>query len=135
MNDEDIIKNLYIELCEASMKMDVNKLNDILAENYVLTHMTGKEQSKKEYIDSVINGDLKYFESIHEDIKIEINGDIAKVVGKTKTLASPFGMSKSWWKLKQDMVVKKINNEWKIISSIASTYWWSIYENRSWELY
>lgn len=122
MEDEEIIKELYIKLCDASIKKDKNTLLDILSDDYILVHMTGMNQSKEQYIDSVLNGELKYFESKHESIEVKINGDIATIIGKTKTLASPFGMSKSWWRLRQDLEVKKINNEWKITKSKASTY-------------
>ena len=116
------IKQLYIDLCDASISQDIDKLNSILADDYVLVHMTGKRQSKEDYINSVINGELTYFESKHESIEVQIDGDTAKVIGKTMTLASPFGMSKSWWRLRQDLELEKINNEWKIVQSVASTY-------------
>ena len=84
--------------------------------------MSGMKQSKNDYIDSVASGELKYFESIHDKIDIKLNGNIANVVGMTRTLASPFGIAKSWWKLKQEIVVEKIDGRWIIVSSVASTY-------------
>jgi len=122
MEDEEIIKELYIKLCDASIKKDKNTLLDILSDDYILVHMTGMHQSREQYIDSVLSGKLKYFESKHESIEVNINEDTATIIGKTKTLASPFGMSKSWWRLRQDLEVKKINNEWKLTKSKASTY-------------
>ena len=116
------LKELYKELCEASMNKDINKLNELLSDNYILVHMTGMKQTKKEYINSIINGELKYYDLIHEDIEVKINNDKATIIGKTKTLASPFGMTKSWWRLKQEITLTKENNKWKIIKSIASTY-------------
>ena len=120
--DIEIVKKLYIDLCEASIKKDINKLNEILADNYILVHMTGMNQSKKDYINSVLNGELEYYESIHEDIDISYKDGKVYLIGKTKTLASPFGMSKSWWNLRQDIIIEKINDKWKIVSSKASTY-------------
>ena len=122
MSDKDIIKNLYIDLCNASISKDINKLNEILSDDYILVHMTGMNQSKQDYINSVINGELKYYEVIHESIDINIDGDRAKVIGKTKTLASPFGISKSWWRLKQELTIEKIDGKWLITKSVASTY-------------
>lgn len=122
MEDEEIIRELYIKLCDASIKKDKNTLLDILSDDYILVHMTGMHQSREQYIDSVLSGKLKYFESKHESIEVNINEDTATIIGKTKTLASPFGMPKSWWRLRQDLEVKKINNEWKITKSKASTY-------------
>ncbi len=107
MTDQEIIKSLYIDLSNASINKDVDKLYDILSDEYVLVHMTGMNQSKKDYINSVKTGELKYYESIHESINISINDDIASVIGKTKVLASPFGISKSWWRLKQELTLKK----------------------------
>ena len=122
MTDEEIIRNLYIELCDASINKDLNKLDEILADDYILVHMTGMNQTKEDYINSVKNGELKYYESIHEDIEINIKNNKAIVIGKTKTLASPFGMHKSWWRLRQDLELEKEEGKWVIKQSKASTY-------------
>lgn len=122
MTDEEIIRNLYIELCDASINKDLNKLDEILADDYILVHMTGMNQTKEDYINSVKNGELKYYESIHEDIEINIKNNKAIVIGKTKTLASPFGIQKSWWRLRQDLELEKIEGKWVIKQSKASTY-------------
>lgn len=119
---EEMIKQIYIDLCDASISRDLEKLNEILAEDYVLIHMTGKKQSKKEYMNSVQNGELKYYESIHEEILVTVEENTAKVIGKTRTLASPFGAGKSWWNLRQDLVMEKINDKWLIKQSKASMY-------------
>ena len=122
MNDKKVIENLYIKLCEASIHKYISTLNEILAKDYILVHMTGKEQTKQDYINSVKNGELKYYESIHESIDININGNNAHLIGKTKTLASPFGFDKSWWKLRQDILLEKENDTWIIKQSKASSY-------------
>ena len=122
MTGEEIIRNLYIELCDASTNKYLNKLDEILADDYILVHMTGMNQTKEDYINSVKNGELKYYESIHEDIEINIKNNKAIVIGKTKTLASPFGMHKSWWRLRQDLELEKVEGKWVIKQSKASTY-------------
>ena len=122
MKEEAKIKNIYIELCEASMNKDIKKLNNLLADDYILVHMTGFEQTKDDYIKSVQTKELEYFDVIHESIDVNLNGNIANVVGKTKTLASPFGAGKSWWNLKQDLIMEKIEDRWIIKHSKASTY-------------
>lgn len=120
--DEEIIKNMYIDLCEASINKDTQKIDELLSDDYILVHMTGMKQSKKDYINSVKNGELEYYKNIHESIEININGNKAEVIGKTKTLASPFKMTKSWWRLKQNITLEKIDGKWLITKSIASTY-------------
>ncbi|MBQ3407575.1 MAG: nuclear transport factor 2 family protein [Clostridia bacterium] len=122
MNDIEIITELYKRLCDASINKDIEALQEILADDYILIHMTGMRQSKQDYISSVINGELKYYESIHESIEVSVDGDKASVIGKTKTLASPFGTSKSWWRLRQDLKLEKRADKWVIVSSKASMY-------------
>ena len=122
MDDTNILKQLYIDLCDASVNKNQTKLYEILADDYVLIHMTGMVQSKKDYINSVMNGELKYYESIHENIEVSINGDKATIIGKTKTLASLFGSSKSWWNLRQDLKAENREGKWILVQSKASTF-------------
>ena len=122
MTDKEQIEEIYKNLSKASIDKDINLLNSILADDYILVHMTGMQQTKEDYINSVVNEELIYYEAIHEKIDIEINRNKAKVIGKTKTLASPFGMSKNWWRLKQKMYLEKTDDKWIIKKSIASTY-------------
>lgn len=122
MSDEEQIKQLYKYLCNASINKNKKLLDEILADGYILIHMTGKHQTKQEYIHSVMNGELKYFESVHESIEVKVNGNDATLIGKTKTLASPFGFGKSWWNLRQDLKLKKIDGNWLICESRASSY-------------
>ena len=124
MDNADIvvIKNLYIDLCQASVNKDLKTIDSILADNYILVHMTGLRQTKQDYLNSVKTGELLYFDAIHESIDVTIDDNKATVVGKTKVLASPFGSTKSWWRLRQDLIAEKIAGEWKITYSKASTY-------------
>ena len=122
MSDKELVRKLYIDLCEASINKDLIKLGEILSDDYVLVHMTGMKQTKEDYLDSVKSGELSYFESKHESIDINVNGDDATIIGKTKTLASPFGTSKSWWNLRQDLKAKKIDGKWILMYSKASSY-------------
>ncbi len=122
MSDEDVIKNIYIELTQASINKDIEKLNELLSDKYILVHMTGMNQTKDDYINSVKNGSLKYYDAVHDSIIVSIDGNKASIVGKSKVLASPFGMSKSWWRLKQNIILEKIDGKWLIIKSVATTY-------------
>lgn len=122
MSEEDILRKMYIDLCEASIKKDKQRLNELLADDYVLVHMTQMKQSKNEYISSVMSGELKYYEARHESIDVTIEGNEAYIIGKTKTLASPFNMKASYWKLKQELLLKKINGRWLIKKSVVSIY-------------
>lgn len=120
--DIDEIKKLYLDLCNASINKDMEMLDKILANHYILVHMTGKRQTKQEYMNSVKTGELAYFESIHENISVNIDKEKATIIGMTKTLAAPFHSGKSWWRLRQDLKAEKIDGKWVLVYSEASIY-------------
>ena len=63
------------------------------------------------------------FSLLYENENIHsLKDNKANVVGKTITLASPFGMHKSCWRLRQDLELEKIDGKWIIKHSKASTY-------------
>ena len=60
MNDEAIIKQLYEDMYAAMITKDEGELERIHTDTYVLVHMTGMHQKKKEYIHAIMNGTLNY---------------------------------------------------------------------------
>ncbi|HAM14744.1 MAG TPA: hypothetical protein DCP91_02540, partial [Eggerthellaceae bacterium] len=58
MTDEEMCAQLYRDLCGASMRKDADALAEMLADDYALVHMTGMRQSKRAYIDAVLDGTL-----------------------------------------------------------------------------
>lgn len=75
-------KELYKGLCEISISKNLEKMDFILADNYILVHMTGLEQTKNEYMNLVFSGELKYYEAKHESIDVKINGNKVTIIGK-----------------------------------------------------
>ena len=50
--DKEQIEALYSEMYEAMVAKDTVTLNRVHADDFVLTHMTGMQQSKQEYIEA-----------------------------------------------------------------------------------
>ena len=55
MSDKELVRKLYIDLCEASINKDLIKLGEILSDDYVLVHMTGMKQTKEDYLEKEKN--------------------------------------------------------------------------------
>lgn len=53
---------------------------------------------------------------------VEVSGDTAILIGQSYVAAAVFGGGRSNWRLQQKCSLKKVNGEWKITESIASTY-------------
>ena len=123
MNDKEAIVQLYRDENEAMVKKDINKLNEILAENMKLTHMTGYVQPKLEWIDQIQNGEMQYFESEEDNITdIVIKGDMASLVGQNQVQAKIWGGGINTWHLQMKMYYQRKNGKWIIVSQVASTY-------------
>ena len=116
MNTETEFENLYNTMYEFMIKKDILSLEKMLDDNFVLTHMTGLKQNKKDYLTAIKNGTLNYYSNITENIIVESD---TKFIGQSKVSAAVFGGSKHTWNLELTIELTK-NNLIKKIS--ASTY-------------
>lgn len=111
-DDQEDVLERFIEFQYAMIEKDFEKLNELLEDNYTLTHMSGKTQTKDEYIGEIMDGTLNYYESI-------INNPIIIIKEKDKALlkadvtldAKVYGM-KGTWTLHSEQTMEKINEKW-----------------------
>jgi len=99
-----------------------SELNRVHDDSFVLIHMTGMQQTKREYIYAIMNGTLNYYSSENDSLEISINGTAAKVIGRSRVTAAVFGGGKHTWRLMLTFDLKKTNDEWKFTKAQASTY-------------
>ena len=111
-DDQEEVLERFIEFQYAMIEKDLEKLNELLEDNYTLTHMSGKTQTKDEYIGEIMDGTLNYYKSI-------INNPIIMIKEKDKALlkadvtldAKVYGM-KGTWTLHSEQTMEKINGKW-----------------------
>ena len=58
--DSEILER-FIEFQQALIDKDAEKLDEILTEKYELVHMSGKRQTKQEFISEIMDGTLNYY--------------------------------------------------------------------------
>ena len=122
MDDRKEITQLYYEMYMAMMKKDEAKLDHVYDDTFVLTHMTGKRQNKKEYIQSIMNGTLNYYSSNPEGFVLYLMGPKARLTGRSRMTAAVYGGEKHTWKLELNLDLKRTEAGWKLVSAKASTY-------------
>ncbi len=122
MNDFEKTKNSYCLMYDAMLNKDSKLLAEILCDNFVLVHMTGMNQSKKEFISSVLNGTLNYFSAKHQNIEVNIHNSTAELTGQSIVNAAVFGGGRHTWKLQLDLDLIKKDGEWLIYRAKASVY-------------
>ena len=102
----------FKEFLEAIIEKDDEKLYAIMDDNYILTHMSGKRQTKEEYINEVMDGTLNYYKSkiIHPQVSI-LEENRARLIANVELDAKVYGI-KGTWTLNTDVSMKKIDNKW-----------------------
>jgi len=120
--DEEQIKALYRDYWRCMIEKDVAGLLEMMADDYVLVHMTGVKQSAESFLKGLADGTFNYYSAEHDGIDVRITGDTATMTGKSCVSAAVYGGGKHAWRLQGDFTLKKENGRWKFISSKASTY-------------
>ena len=120
--DEDQIKALYRDYWRYMIEKDAEGLREIMADDYVLMHMTGVKQSAETFLKGLVDGTFNYYSAKHDDMVVQVTGNTATMVGKSRVLAAVYGGAKHAWCLQGDFTLRKENGRWKFTSSKASTY-------------
>lgn len=122
MSDTEEIRKLYDEMYHAMIFKDTTTLGKILDDSFVLIHMTGMRQPKLEYLKYIDDGTLNYYACDETKLDVNVNGDTARLIGKSKVVAAVFGGGKHCWPLQLEITLKKEKGNWLMTQAIASTY-------------
>ena len=106
------VLNKFKEFQQAIIDKDAKTLNFIMSEDYTLTHMSGKIQTKKEYIEDIANGVLNYYHStIIDPIIVILEEKYAKLNADVELDAKVYGI-KGTWTLNTEILMEKNENIW-----------------------
>ncbi len=92
LNSEEL-EVLYqqAKYCQAMTEADTDTLRDMIPEDAVFTHMSGKQQSREEYFADIENGNLKYFKIGIDSPVVETDGDSGTVTYTSVLDADAYG--------------------------------------------
>ena len=94
--DNEIIVR-FMEFQQALIDKDEGKLNEILTEKYELVHMSGKKQSKEEFIGEIMDGTLNYYKSeIIEPTILWDDSERATLIADVTLTAKVYGINGKW---------------------------------------
>ena len=122
MEEKETIRDLYRRYWCCMIEKDADGLRELMADDYVLTHMTGVRQSKDEFIKGLMEGTFNYYAADHDSIEVTITADGALLTGKSRVLAAVYGGRKNCWRLRGDFTLRKEGRNWRFTGSKASTY-------------
>lgn len=106
------ILNRFIEFQQALIDKDDVKLDEILTDKYELVHMSGKKQTKEEFISEIMDGTLNYYRSeIIEPTVLWDDGQRATLVADVRLTAKVYGIEGKWT-LNTTVDFEKIDGKW-----------------------
>ncbi len=121
-DDKIQIEMLYKEMYKAMIAKDIQSLRSVLADDYVLIHMTGVRQSKSEYLHAIADATLNYFSVDDDEIDIHVDGDKAVMTGRSRVNAAVYGGGRHTWRLQISSSLVRRDGRWLFAEQRASTY-------------
>jgi len=121
-NDAQVIHALYHSMYRFMISRDIERLGALLDDSFVLVHMTGRRQGKREFLQCVADGTLAYYDEVEEYCPVHVNGDVAQLMGESLVEASPFGARRSTWRLRQEITLARRDGRWLMTKAVASMY-------------
>ncbi len=122
MDDKKEIAALYERMYRAMIAKDSATLARVMTDDFELIHMTGMRQTKKQYIDAIMDGTLNYYSATTERLDIKVDGDEAVLTGRSRVTAAVFGGGRHTWPLQLRFRLRRTTDGWQFTESSASTY-------------
>jgi ketosteroid isomerase-like protein len=94
--EEREVYSAYEAINKAMIEKDRAAMELYFDENLTFTHMSGKKQTREEFIGEIMDGTLNYFKVDTKDYSINVNGDTAQMKVTHTLTAKVYGISGSW---------------------------------------
>ena len=114
--DEDDVRRMEVEWGEAFERKDFAVLDQLMADEYILTDPLGNVRSKSESLAAIETNEVHFETSQSDDVKVRINGDTAIVTGRSTFRGHYKGWSMSGQYQYTDILVKR-SGRWQAVGS------------------
>lgn len=109
--EEKEVYAAYQAINAAMIEKDRTTLERYFDENLTFTHMSGKKQTRDEFIGEIMDGTLNYFKIETKNYSINVDGDTAQMKVTHTLTAKVYGMSGAWT-LTGENTYRKRNGIW-----------------------
>lgn len=90
-DDEFAVLYQQARYCQAMTEADIAAMREMVSEDMLFTHMSGRQQSREEYFADIENGSLTYFTIGIDHPVVEVDGDSASVTYTSVLNANAYG--------------------------------------------
>lgn len=94
--EEKEVYSAYEAINKAMIEKDRAAMERYFDEKLLFTHMSGKKQTREEFIGEIMDGTLNYFKVDTKDYSISMDGDTAHMKVTHTLTAKVYGISGSW---------------------------------------
>lgn len=120
-SDREEILAAYRAHLRAMADGDTDALDDLLDDGFTLTHITGYQQPKAEWLSQMRAGQFVYHSVIEKTVTVDVKGDMAGLVGRIVTEATVYGTHADW-PLQFTMDYARDGESWTALRSVATTW-------------
>jgi len=120
-SDREEILAAYRAHLRAMTDGDTDALDDLLDDGFTLTHITGYQQPKAEWLSQMRAGQFVYHGVIEKNVTVDVEGDTASLVGRIVTEATVYGTHADW-PLQFTMNYARNGGTWTALRSVATTW-------------
>ncbi len=105
--EEKEVYATYVAINNAMIEKDRTAMELYFDENLTFTHMSGKKQTREEFIGEIMDGTLNYFKVDTKDYSIRVDGDTAHMKVTHTLTAKVYGISGSWTMSGENTYIKR----------------------------
>lgn len=106
------IEQFLDEWNDAMIAADTVRLGAMMDDGIILRHITGMTQTKREWLEEVANGSMKYHKIEKRDVVVTSNSDGSARVSFTSVITATIWGSYGTWTLSGTMRLVKRNGRW-----------------------
>lgn len=113
-NEEGEVIDKLIQLQEALMSKDIDKLDQLFDDSFVLIRGSGRQETKHEFLTDIKDDVLHYRESKIEVPSIKINDEKASIITIVDLRTCLLGVQ-SIWNLDSKFSLRRMNGDWYFV--------------------
>ena len=106
------IEQFLDEWNDAMVAADTIRLGAIMGDGIILRHITGMTQTKREWLEEMASGSMKYHKIEKRNVKVSLNADGSVSVSFTSVITATIWGSYGTWTLNGTMRLVKRNGKW-----------------------
>ena len=122
-NSKEKVIEIYKFYCQCMIDKNLKAFDNFTNEDFILFHMSGKPQSRKDYLNDIKTENLIYYNITHDDFKIEfIDENNAILFAKSQLDANPYHSGRTIYKVESICNFKFDDGKWIILQIKTKPY-------------